>query len=101
MREAARGDPPGSRIRTDRGPISRPGRGGRRKSLLSQVENGEIEPYYKDVKYLTLSIALLATTAVAGPKVKPSVEFARSWDAAVAEAKMLNVPIVVHNHGFY
>ena len=53
------------------------------------------------MKYLTLSIALLATTAVAGPKVKPTVEFARSWDAAVAEAKMLNVPIVVHNHGFY
>ena len=48
------------------------------------------------------AVALLAGSAVAGKeKIKPTVEFARSWDAAVAEAKLLNVPIVVHAHGFY
>ena len=52
-------------------------------------------------RWTTLAVALLATTALAGPKVKPSVQYAKSWEAAVAEAKMLNVPIVVHNHGFY
>ncbi len=44
-----------------------------------------------------------AMTAFAGdkPKPKPTVTFAKSWEAALAEAKLLNVPIVVHNHGFY
>ena len=32
---------------------------------------------------------------------KPSVTYAKSWDAAVEEAQTLNVPIVVHSHGFY
>jgi len=49
----------------------------------------------------SLTVALLASVAMAGPKVKPSVNYAKSWDAAVAEAKMLNVPLVVHSHGFY
>ncbi len=37
-----------------------------------------------------------------GKKVKPkrSVPLARSWASAVREAKLLKVPIVVHNHGF-
>lgn len=34
-------------------------------------------------------------------KIKPSVTYARSWDAAVEEARLLNVPIVLHSHGFY
>ena len=55
----------------------------------------------KLIQITTVGVALLATAALAGPKVKPSVTYAKSWDAAVAEAKMLNVPIVVHNHGFY
>ena len=29
------------------------------------------------------------------------VRFATSWDDAVEEAKLLNVPIVVHSHGFF
>ena len=32
---------------------------------------------------------------------KPSVTYAKTWDAAVEEAKTLNVPMVVHSHGFY
>jgi hypothetical protein len=31
----------------------------------------------------------------------PQVKYAPSWDAAVEEAKLLNMPIVVHSHGFY
>ncbi|MBI4880254.1 MAG: hypothetical protein HY812_11440 [Planctomycetes bacterium] len=34
------------------------------------------------------------------PKIKPTVAFATSWDAALEEARLLNVPIVVHSHGF-
>ena len=49
----------------------------------------------------TFAVALLASAALAGPKLKPSVNYAKSWDAAVAEAKMLNIPLVVHSHGFY
>jgi hypothetical protein len=52
------------------------------------------------------AIAVAATGAVAvakdkKPEIKPSVTYAKSWDAAIAEAKMLNVPVVVHSHGFY
>jgi hypothetical protein len=44
-----------------------------------------------------------AGSAVAGgkPKPEPCVTLARSWDGAVEEAKLLNLPIVVHIHGFY
>lgn len=34
-------------------------------------------------------------------EIDPQVTYARTWDAAVEEAKVLNVPIVVHSHGFY
>ncbi|MCA9321684.1 MAG: hypothetical protein KDB53_13165 [Planctomycetes bacterium] len=52
-----------------------------------------------------LALAVLAMSAVAPaqrkPKIKPTVTFASTWDAAIEEAKLLNVPIVVHSHGFY
>ncbi|HGY90731.1 MAG TPA: hypothetical protein ENK43_06125 [Planctomycetes bacterium] len=56
--------------------------------------------------YCTLLLAALMTLQGAAqaqkkPKIKPTVPFAKSWDAAVEEAKLLNVPLVVHNHGFY
>jgi hypothetical protein len=57
---------------------------------------------------LVLAAALLATGSVAahaGKKKKhepkPSVTYAKTWEAAVEEAKTLNVPLVVHSHGFY
>lgn len=65
------------------------------------------------VNIKTLALAAAATAAVtilavptaafapSKDKPKPTVEFAKSWDAAVAEAKLLNLPIVVHSHGFY
>ena len=34
------------------------------------------------------------------PDVEPCVTFAKTWEAAVEEAKLLNVPIVVHSHGW-
>jgi hypothetical protein len=34
-------------------------------------------------------------------ELDPQVTYAPSWEAAVEEAKLLNVPIVVHSHGFY
>lgn len=53
---------------------------------------------------LGLGLALAATlsqTGLAGKtKIKPSVTYATSWEAAIEEAKLLNVPIVLHSHGF-
>ncbi len=39
-------------------------------------------------------------SAAEKPKIKPTVTFATSWEAALEEARILNVPIVVHSHGF-
>jgi len=57
------------------------------------------------VSAMLLALAMTSLTSVAlaqkAPKIKETVTFATSWDAAVEEAKLLNVPIVVHSHGFY
>lgn len=47
--------------------------------------------------------ALSMGVALAGGKdePKPIVNVPKNWEAAVAEAKTLNLPIVVHSHGFY
>lgn len=42
-----------------------------------------------------------ALVAAEKAKIKPSVTYAKSWEAAVEEGKLLNVPLVVHSHGFY
>ena len=52
------------------------------------------------------ALAMVATGSMAvakdkKPEIKPTVKFARTWDKAKAEAQLLNVPIVVHSHGFY
>lgn len=47
--------------------------------------------------------AVLSVAVVPGyakPKLHDSVNFAPTWEKAVEEAKLLNVPIVVHAHGF-
>ncbi len=50
------------------------------------------------------ALVLAAGIGEAGPKKKVDVPtmvpFATAWDAAVAEAKLLNVPIVLHRHLF-
>ena len=38
---------------------------------------------------------------VAKDKPKATGTFPKAWDPAPREAKLLNVPIVVHSHGFY
>ena len=48
-----------------------------------------------------LALALLSPLAVAAPKPHPSPKWAPSWSDAVEEARALNLPIVVHRHGFY
>lgn len=58
-----------------------------------------------------LAIALLVGLALAAvspdalaqkkAKIKDTVAFATTWEAAVEEARLLNVPIVLHSHGFY
>lgn len=46
-------------------------------------------------------VATLGTAGGKGEKPEASVTYAKTWDAAVEEAKLLNLPIVVHSHGFY
>jgi hypothetical protein len=59
----------------------------------------------RSTRILLVAIALgaLGTAALAAsePKPKDSVVLAKSWQAALDEAKLIGVPIVVHNHGFY
>lgn len=52
---------------------------------------------------LSLTFVAMSSDALAQkkPKIKDTVTFAETWDAAVEEAKLLNVPIVLHSHGFY
>jgi hypothetical protein len=45
-------------------------------------------------------LTFVAAVGYAKPKIEDCVNFAPTWEAAVEEAKLLNVPIVVHNHGF-
>jgi len=47
------------------------------------------------------AVALGATYAAGKDDIKPSVTYAKSWEKAIEEAKLLNVPMVVHSHGFY
>ena len=51
---------------------------------------------------LMLALLTLALPAVAAPKKPhPSPKWAPSWSDAVEEARALNLPIVVHRHGFF
>ena len=55
------------------------------------------------ILFPALAALAIAGTAAAGgkPEPKTSVTLAKTWEAAVEEAKSLNVPIVVHNHGMF
>jgi len=50
---------------------------------------------------IALAFLLFVLPSVAGPKPHPSPKWAASWADAVKEARALNLPIVVHRHGFY
>ncbi len=55
----------------------------------------------KRLTFVAILVALIAAPGIAKkPKVKASVTYAKTWEAAVEEAKLLNLPIVVHSHGF-
>ncbi len=60
------------------------------------------------MKTTTLALAVTALawaaamgTALGKDEVKPFIKCPKTWEAAVAEAKQLNLPIVVHSHGWY
>jgi hypothetical protein len=47
-------------------------------------------------------LACLAVAAVAKPEPPTGgIRWARDWSAAVEEARALNLPLIVHRHGFY
>ena len=46
------------------------------------------------------TLAGVMAAAVAKDEPKPFIHVPKTWEAAVEEAKSLNVPIVVHNHGW-
>jgi len=58
------------------------------------------------MRIATLVLAATATAltlgvALAGKdEIKPFISVPKTWEAAVEEAKLLNVPIVVHSHGW-
>ena len=49
---------------------------------------------------LVAALALASLPVAASDAPDPSVTYAPSWEAAVQEAKTLNMPIVVHRHGW-
>ncbi len=61
----------------------------------------------RNTAFVAAALVALGAVAFAGGRKKdknepkPTVVFAKSWDAAIKEAKELNVPLVVHSHGFY
>jgi hypothetical protein len=55
---------------------------------------------YWDVRSLLILFSLSAIAA-AGPKAKAGPKWLPSWTEAISEARVLNLPIVVHRHGFY
>jgi hypothetical protein len=48
-----------------------------------------------------LALTALAVESSAKDEPKPFVKVPKTWEAAVDEAKKLNLPIVVHSHGWY
>ena len=49
---------------------------------------------------ISTALALLIGGAGAG-KPKQFIRWAASWEDAIMEARAINMPIVVHRHGFY
>ena len=48
---------------------------------------------------VALAVLLVASAGFAKPKAAP--EWMASWNDALTEGRALNLPIVVHRHGFY
>ena len=48
-----------------------------------------------------LAFLVFLVPSYAGEKAKPGPVWAKSWSDALTEGRVLNLPIVVHRHGFY
>ena len=48
----------------------------------------------------SVALAGALTAAVAKDEIKPFIHVPKTWEAAVEEGKSLNLPIVVHSHGW-
>jgi hypothetical protein len=57
-------------------------------------------PFLASVAALTL-VSIAPGASAGKPEPVTSVTLAKTWADAIDEAKKLNVPIVVHSHGFY
>lgn len=55
----------------------------------------------RPVLALCTAVALVGIARAGVPEPRTCVTLAKSWEAALEEAKALNVPIVVHSHGFF
>ena len=51
--------------------------------------------------YTAAVLMLLLAGGAGAANPEQHISWAKSWDDAVTEAQALNVPIVVHRHGFY
>ena len=59
-------------------------------------------PFQVAVGALAAACLVAAAAAHAGKdEIKPTVKIPKTWEAAIAEGKLLNLPVVVHSHGFY
>ena len=53
-------------------------------------------------RFILMSAVLLLLIGGAGAgKPKHLIHWAESWEDAIMEARAINMPIVVHRHGFY
>lgn len=50
---------------------------------------------------MRLAFAVLLLVSVGNAKPKAAPEWMASWTDALTEGRALNLPIVVHRHGFY
>ncbi len=52
-------------------------------------------------RFALISAALALLIGGAGAGTKQFIRWAASWEDAITEARAINMPIVVHRHGFY
>ena len=50
---------------------------------------------------LAAAVGFGGTVLAGKDEIKPCVTFAKTWEGAVADAKAMNLPIVVHSHGWH
>ena len=48
-----------------------------------------------------VAVVVAGVSATAKDDIKPFIHCPKTWEKAIEEGKALNLPIVVHSHGFY